>query len=257
MRIQDGYELKTFGIPGHQVEDRGDPMIVAMSRFRVKNDREHDVKQAFLDRPRFVDDHTGFLGLEVFQDQTDRAVFYLVTRWSDAYSFRTWHSSHAHKHSHELMPKGLKLDSAFTELRILERVEGGRDHEVFEHFPGDWGALTRAHLASSSMAHGVVATTDGVILGTTPAMEKLLRAGVGRLNGQRLWEFLAPESANDLRSRVEAGIRDSELPFPLTFVGAAGSGGYVLGCNLDTQPDLFALLGEPMAAIEKTRGQLT
>jgi heme oxygenase (mycobilin-producing) len=59
-------------------------MIIAMSRFRVKNDREQDVRQAFLDRPRFVDDQAGFLGLEVFQDQTDCAVFYLVTRWSDA-----------------------------------------------------------------------------------------------------------------------------------------------------------------------------
>jgi hypothetical protein len=44
-------------------------MIVAMSRFRVKNDRERDVRQAFLDRPRLVDDQAGFLGLEVFQDQ--------------------------------------------------------------------------------------------------------------------------------------------------------------------------------------------
>jgi PAS domain-containing protein len=197
-----------------------------------------------------VDGQTGFLGLEVFQDQTDCAVFYLVTRWSDVSSFRTWHSSHAHKHSHELMPKGLKLDSAFTELRILERVEGGREHEVIEHFTGDWGALTRAHLASSNMAHGVVATSDGVILGATAAMERLLGGEPGRLNGQRLWEFLAPESANELRGRVEAGIRRCELRFPITFVGPAGSGEYVLSCNLDVQPNAFALLGEPITTSE-------
>jgi heme-degrading monooxygenase HmoA len=221
-------------------------MIIAMSRFRVKNGREEDVRQAFLDRPRFVDGETGFLGLEVFQDQTDGAIFYLVTRWSDASSFRTWHSGHAHQHSHELMPKGLKLDSAFTELRLLERVEGGREHEVFEHFTGDWGALTRAHFASSRVAHGLVATLDGVILGTTAAMERLLGGGSGRLNGQRLWEFLTPESANELRSRVEAGTRRSELRFPITFVGPAGSGEHVLSCNLDVQPNAFALLGEPI-----------
>jgi len=226
-------------------------MIIAMSRFRVKNDREQDVRQAFLDRPRFVDGQTGFLGLEVFQDQTDSAVFYLVTRWSDACSFQTWHSSHAHKHSHELMPKGLKLDSAFTELRILERVEGGREHDAFEHFPGDWGALTRAHLTSSSMAHGVVATQDGVILGATAAMEKLLGGEPGRLNGQRLWDFLAPESANELRGRVEAGIRSPELRFPITFVGTAGPSEHVLSCNLDVQPNAFALLGEPMITRRK------
>ena len=100
-------------------------MIVAMSRFRVTGHREQDVREAFLKRPRFVDGEAGFLGLEVFQDQTDAALFYLITRWSDAPSFRAWHSSQAHKRSHELMPKGLKLDSAFTELRILERVEAG------------------------------------------------------------------------------------------------------------------------------------
>jgi heme-degrading monooxygenase HmoA len=98
-------------------------MIIAMSRFRVIDRREQDVRQAFLNRPRLVDDQPGFLGLEVFQDQADCAIFYLVTRWADVSSFRTWHSSAAHHRSHELMPKGLKLDSAFTELRILEPVE--------------------------------------------------------------------------------------------------------------------------------------
>ena len=102
-------------------------MIIAMSRFRVANHREHDVRQAFLDRPHFVDNKPGFLGLEVFQDQADRALFYLLTRWTDVSSFRTWHSSQEHKHSHEMMPKGLKLDSAFTELRILEPVEAEQD----------------------------------------------------------------------------------------------------------------------------------
>ena len=98
-------------------------MIIAMSRFRVANHREQDVREAFLHRPHFVDGQAGFLGMEVLQDQADGTVFYLLTRWSDVSSFRTWHSSPAHHRSHELMPKGLKLDSAFTELHILEPVE--------------------------------------------------------------------------------------------------------------------------------------
>jgi heme-degrading monooxygenase HmoA len=79
------------------------------------------------------------LGLEVFQDETDCAVFYLITSWSDASAFRTWHSSQAHKQSHELMPKGLKLDSAFTELRILERVEGVGERAAIAHSPATGG----------------------------------------------------------------------------------------------------------------------
>jgi heme-degrading monooxygenase HmoA len=221
-------------------------MIVAMSRFRVLHRRELDVRQAFLDRPRLVDDRAGFLGLEVFQDPTDSALFYLVTRWSDVSSFQTWHSSQAHKSSHALMPKGLKLDSAFTELRILERVEGERDREVFERFTGDWGALTRAYLASSEMAHGVVAAPDGIILGATAAMERLYGCQPGCLHGRLLWDLLTPESADELRGRVQAGSRRSELRFPLAFIGA-GSAGRVLLCNLDVQPNAFALLGEPIS----------
>ena len=86
-----------------------------------------------------------------------------------------------------------------------------------------------------------------MILGTTAAMERLLGGESGRLDGQRLWEFLVPESANELRGRVEAGIRRCELRFPMTFVGRAGSGEYALSCNLDVQPNAFALLGEPTA----------
>jgi len=62
-------------------------MIIAMSRFRVKDNRERDVRQAFLDRPGYVDDQPGFLGLEVFQDQADSAVFYLVTRLERCFLF--------------------------------------------------------------------------------------------------------------------------------------------------------------------------
>lgn len=98
-------------------------MIVAMSRFRVMDGRETDVRQAFLNRPGLVDHQAGFLGLEVFQDRADGAVFYLITRWSDFGSFQSWHSGPEHHRSHERMPKGLKLDSPYTELRILERVE--------------------------------------------------------------------------------------------------------------------------------------
>jgi len=218
-------------------------MIVAMSRFRVKNGRERDVRRAFLDRPRLVDHQAGFLGLEVFQDRADCAVFYLVTRWSDLPSFQSWHSSPAHQRSHERMPQGLKLDSAFTELRILERIEGEPAEQGFEHFPGDWAALTRAHLASSTVAHGMVATLDGIILGTTAAMDRLLGNEPDQLNGLPLWEFLTPASASELRSRVETGTRCPELRFPVTFVSAA-SGAQVLICNLDVQPNAFALLGE-------------
>jgi heme-degrading monooxygenase HmoA len=112
-------------------------MIIAMSRFRIKNDREQDAHQAFVKRPRLVGGQAGFMDLEVFQDAKERAAFHLITRWRDDASFRAWHSNEAHQRSHTLMPKGRGLNSAFTELRFLERVKGGHDWECFDHFPGD------------------------------------------------------------------------------------------------------------------------
>jgi hypothetical protein len=49
----------------------------------------------------------------------------LITRWTDQNSFRRWHfelSSPAHHQSPRGMPKGLRLDPAFTRIFVLERL---------------------------------------------------------------------------------------------------------------------------------------
>jgi PAS domain-containing protein len=148
------------------------------------------------------------------------------------------------------MPKGLKLDSAFTEIRILERLESERDAEMFEHFAGDWGALLRAYLASSTISHAVVANPAGVILGATGATERLLGCDSGRLNGRLIWEFLTPESTQELRQLIAAGSRASQLRFTMTFIGT-DSCRRTLNCNLDVQPNAFALLCEPISGAEE------
>jgi heme-degrading monooxygenase HmoA len=227
-------------------------MIVAMSRFRVLQQREQDVRQAFLNRPGLVDDQAGFLGLEVFQDHTDCALFYLLTRWSSVSDFQSWHSSQAHRASHGMMPKGLKLDSAFTELRILDRVEEERGQSPLEHFGDDWGALTKAHLAPSTTALGVIASPGGNILGATAGMDALLSSEPGKLTGQLLWRFLTAESAQELRCRVETGRRAANLRFLMTFV-VAESSRRLLSCNLDVQPNAFALLCDPVSAAAPER----
>ncbi|MGA3203802.1 MAG: antibiotic biosynthesis monooxygenase [Bryobacteraceae bacterium] len=95
-------------------------MILALSRFKVANGTEEAVACAFLERPRLVEKSEGFLGLEVHRECADRSVFYLSTRWTTESAFRKWHASEAHHASHKGIPKGLKLDPAFTQLSILE-----------------------------------------------------------------------------------------------------------------------------------------
>ena len=97
-------------------------MIVVMSRFRVINGMEADVERAFIDRPRLVESAPGFLGLETLVDESDPAIFYLVTRWSDTESFERWHGGPAHRASHKFIPRGLRLDPAFTAVWHLRKV---------------------------------------------------------------------------------------------------------------------------------------
>src|SRR5213592_3364250 len=97
----------TAGPQGAAPLVRSHTMIVALSRFRVANNLEQDVRDAFLRRPGLVDNVPGFIGLEVFTDMADPATFYLLTRWTDVESFHRWHSSPAHANSHAGIPKGL------------------------------------------------------------------------------------------------------------------------------------------------------
>jgi heme-degrading monooxygenase HmoA len=97
-------------------------MIAGLSRFKVANGFEAQVKDAFLHRPHLVDHVPGFLGMETFTEEKDGTAFYLLTRWTDAESFRAWHASPAHHASHRGIPKGLKLDPTFTKVWVLDRL---------------------------------------------------------------------------------------------------------------------------------------
>ena len=97
-------------------------MVVVLSRFRVANGLQAEVRSAFRHRPHLVDGAPGFLGLETFVDGTDDSVFYLITRWSDFERFRNWHGGAAHRDSHKFIPKGIKLDPSFTSIWHLSKL---------------------------------------------------------------------------------------------------------------------------------------
>ena len=81
------------------------------------------MRRAFLNRPRLVGKAAGFRDINVLTDATDPSVFLLLTRWTDAESFRTWHRSAAHHQSHQLIPQGLKLDPSFTSVTVALSIE--------------------------------------------------------------------------------------------------------------------------------------
>ena len=98
------------------------PNYVAISRFRVANGMAGEVASAFRSRPHLVESAPGFVRLDVMTPQDDDAEFWLVTFWTDEKSFHDWHHSHVYRESHAGIPKGLKLDPAFTEVRAFRYV---------------------------------------------------------------------------------------------------------------------------------------
>ena len=95
-------------------------MLVALSRFTIANGMAEQVRSAFQQRPHLVDDASGFLGMEVMSPVDNTAEIWLVTRWCDEQSYRTWHRGHDYHESHKGIPKGLKLVPNSTEIRLFE-----------------------------------------------------------------------------------------------------------------------------------------
>lgn len=95
-------------------------MIVALSRFTIANGMTDEVRAAFGNRPHLVDDAAGFLGMEVMSPVDAPAEIWLVTRWADEQSYRSWHRGHEYHDAHKGIPKGLKLVPGSAEVRLFE-----------------------------------------------------------------------------------------------------------------------------------------
>lgn len=95
-------------------------MFVALSRFTIRNDMADEVRHAFKARPHLVDSEQGFLGMQVMSPLENTAEIWLVTRWTDEQSYRTWHKSHSYHESHSGIPKGLKLVPKSVEIRFFD-----------------------------------------------------------------------------------------------------------------------------------------
>ena len=94
-------------------------MIIALSRFTLANDMADEVRAAFRQRPHLVDEVSGFLGMEVMSPIDTPSEIWLVTRWRNEESYRSWHRGHAYHESHRGIPKGLKLVPGSAEVRLF------------------------------------------------------------------------------------------------------------------------------------------
>ncbi len=96
-------------------------MITVLSRFVVANGMDAEVRNAFVNRPRMVENAPGFVRLEVLSPAEDPSEFWLLTYWESEQHFRDWHKNHLHD-SHKMIPKGLRLDSRGTRVQVLNHI---------------------------------------------------------------------------------------------------------------------------------------
>ncbi|KIG19475.1 Signal transduction histidine kinase [Enhygromyxa salina] len=221
-------------------------MIVALSRFRVANDKYTAVAKAFTHRPRLVDAASGLLGLEAFTTIPDPALFYLITRWTDASSCRAWHSTEAHLRSNREMPQDIELDPAQTQLVVMNRIETQACVDTVESLDAlvaDAAPFVATFLGQADAVVLLAAAASGVIRAVNPAAARYLGASAEALVGTTLWDRLPAADATELRRRVGLSPRHPGDRFVLNLLDA-DEVPRSLECQVDLRPDGFVLLGE-------------
>ena len=74
--------------------------VVAISRFSCPAQSAHAIEARFLDRPRLVDQHDGFLGCEVLKSGLDPVTFVLITRWENRAKLKAYLQSEDFRRVH-------------------------------------------------------------------------------------------------------------------------------------------------------------
>jgi heme oxygenase (mycobilin-producing) len=213
-------------------------VILALSRFRVQNGMQEQVREAFVSRPRRVEGVAGFRGLEVYWDAKDESAFLLLTRWTDAAAFHAWHSSTEHSASHALMPPGLKLDPQGTELIMAERVDGATSGGAEGDLMLDLAVPLSRALAQGDAVHMLEIAADQRLVRCNRAFE---RAQGRSVIGLPFHALAAADCQEALSSASRAAPDEPQI---IQFVDARGQP-FSLRCHVTAHRTGFLVVGEP------------
>jgi heme-degrading monooxygenase HmoA len=217
-------------------------VILVFSQFRVANGMEEAVRQAFSNRPHLVEGAPGFLGMEVLRDSDDPSIFLLTTRWSDIESFRTWHGSEAHKLSHCGIPKGLRLDPAYTKVTFLDEIDEDAERVGHETAGDAWTAALVSHAQRSAVLHLLMTDREGGILACNARFADLLGVPQNQLCGQPLSSFLTAPDAVTLYKLMRDSAEEMAESTLLNFVSKEGLP-HTLECTVRKQKGGWAVIG--------------
>jgi heme-degrading monooxygenase HmoA len=226
--------------------------MLAISRFRVRHGLDQAVREAFENRPHLVEQAPGFQGMSVHTDLDDPSTFLLITRWSDAQSFRAWYASDAHARAHLGLPHGTRLDAHQAEMTCWDEIPESPRPSPSPEDP-DWWAPLHRYVSSSDVIHVLTARIDGVVQRCNPAMTRLLGAPSESLTGALVWSYLTDVDAAQLRDRVAACTRPAGVgraasahelgePVLLNFLSPLGTP-HTLECRIFVHGQTFTVAG--------------
>ncbi len=95
-----------------------------MSRLRVDPERSDELVAAFQRRAGLVENHDGFIDLQVWRSDRDPAEVLMVSRWRDREAFKAYMKSNDHRVSHG------RIDPSLKAAIQLERLEHLHTYEV-------------------------------------------------------------------------------------------------------------------------------
>lgn len=190
-------------------------MVTVISRFRVRNGMEEEVRQAFLDRPRLVEKATGFCGLDVLIDAADPSVFLLLTRWTDEESFRIWHRSESHHASHVLIPKGLKLDPAFTLVTIGHSIQIPAPVQTLRDAIATQADAVSGWLANSETVFALLLSPDGTIRERNQAAQRIFPVNLTGSADPMVQDYLLCSDTEHLQNMLSKSESEHDTSFLL------------------------------------------
>lgn len=98
-------------------------MYVSLSRLRVPGERAQALVDTFRQRLGAVDDHDGFVDLQVWQSDRDQGEIVMVSRWRDRAAFTAYMKSRDHARSHARIPAELDQEIKLEALEHLHTYE--------------------------------------------------------------------------------------------------------------------------------------
>jgi heme-degrading monooxygenase HmoA len=99
-------------------------VYVSVSRLRVDPERSDELVDAFRHRSGRVESHEGFVDLQVWRSDRDRAEVLMVSRWRDREAFKAYMRSSDHRMSHG------RIEPSLKEAIELERLEQLHTYDV-------------------------------------------------------------------------------------------------------------------------------